>query len=128
MCKRDNSSCPDNWIEMAAWQIRNKEQLESQSIILLPIVNSTNGIHDEYEKIADEIGIDRKKFHEGMHGRYIFTGDELMKISKWIYKEMYVINDNGTLSCSKCGSKNISIKAGLTTELYVCNDCGNEMR
>lgn len=128
MCKTNSLRCPDNWIEMAAWQIRNKEKLETQSIILLPIVRVTNGDHVEYEKIADEIGIDRKDFHDGMHGRYIFTGDELVKINKWVNKDMYVIEENGVLKCPKCGSRNISIKAGFTTDFYVCMDCGNEMR
>lgn len=43
-------------------------------------------------------------------------------------KFMYVTYENGELKCSKCGSKNISIRSGMMCDLYTCRDCGNEMR
>ena len=120
--------CPRDWLEMAAWRLRNRNRLETQSMELLPIVKETNGIHDEYDKIADKMGISRDLFNKGMHGMYIFNEEEMKTIKEYMDKFKYVIIENGTPKCSKCGSKNISIKAGFTTDLYTCMDCGNEMR
>lgn len=120
--------CPTDWLEMAAWRIRNREILETQSMELLPIVKETHGIHDEYDKIADNLKINREKFNKGMHGMYIFNEEEMQIIKEYMNDCKYIKIENGIPKCSKCGSKNISIKAGFTTDLYICMDCGNEMR
>ena len=33
---------------------------------------------------------------------------------------------NGQIVCKKCGSKNVSIKAGMMVDRAWCNDCNNE--
>ena len=33
---------------------------------------------------------------------------------------------DGELICKKCGSRNVSVKAGMMVDRAWCNDCGNE--
>ena len=33
---------------------------------------------------------------------------------------------NGQIVCKKCGSKNVSIKAGMMVDRAICHECGNE--
>ena len=33
---------------------------------------------------------------------------------------------NGELVCKRCGSRNVSVRAGMMTDRAVCNSCGNE--
>lgn len=33
---------------------------------------------------------------------------------------------NGQIVCKKCGSKNVSIKAGMMVDRAWCNNCNNE--
>jgi len=33
---------------------------------------------------------------------------------------------DGQIVCKKCGSKNVSIKAGIMADRAWCNDCNNE--
>ena len=33
---------------------------------------------------------------------------------------------NGELICKKCGSRNVSVRAGMMVDRAICNNCGNE--
>jgi transcription elongation factor Elf1 len=33
---------------------------------------------------------------------------------------------NGELYCKKCGSRNISVRAGVMVDMAICKNCGNE--
>jgi late competence protein required for DNA uptake (superfamily II DNA/RNA helicase) len=33
---------------------------------------------------------------------------------------------DGQLVCRRCGSRNVSVKAGMMTDRAWCNNCGNE--
>jgi len=33
---------------------------------------------------------------------------------------------DGQLVCKRCGSRNVSVKAGMMTDRAWCNNCGNE--
>ena len=33
---------------------------------------------------------------------------------------------DGELICKKCGSRNVSVRAGMMVDRTWCNDCGNE--
>ena len=44
-------------------------------------------------------------------------------MSKMIYS-----TKTNSFKCPKCGSTNIYVKCGMTTDLYICMNCGFESR
>ena len=53
------------------------------------------------------------------------------KLLRFFKKSLLLIMDgfdykNGELVCKRCGSRNVSVRAGMMTDRAICNSCGNE--